>query len=164
MLISVSRLLGPLLLVVGLAGCLSETDQARVGNTGSSGGGGLSPSETEMPLRVKSQQTATGHAARVEQVVIPAFDGTDLALTVYFPELDAGEATPLLLHSHGFGGNRAATLDFDEAQQTSEIGVDTLQVAYNEKEPIAGRAGWYVISYDQRGHGDTGGNVTILDP
>lgn len=164
MLISVSRLLGPLLLVVGLAGCLSETDQARVGNTGSSGGGGLSPSETEMPLRVKSQQTATGHAARVEQVVIPAFDGTDLALTVYFPELDAGEATPLLLHSHGFGGNRAATLDFDEATQTSEIGVDTLQVAYNEKEPIAGRAGWYVISYDQRGHGDTGGNVTILDP
>ncbi|MAG82413.1 MULTISPECIES: alpha/beta hydrolase [unclassified Limnobacter] len=164
MLISVSRLLGPLLLVVGLAGCLSETDQARVGNTGSIGGGGLSPSETEMPLRVKSQQTATGHAARVEQVVIPAFDGTDLALTVYFPELDAGEATPLLLHSHGFGGNRAATLDFDEAQQTSEIGVDTLQVAYNEKEPIAGRAGWYVISYDQRGHGDTGGNVTILDP
>ena len=64
MLISVSRLLGPLLLVVGLAGCLSETDQARVGNTGSIGGGGLSPSETEMPLRVKSQQTATGHAAR----------------------------------------------------------------------------------------------------
>ena len=164
MLIGVSRLLGPLLLVVGLAGCLSETDQARVGNTGSSGDGGLSPSETEMPLRVKSQQTATGHAARVEQVVIPAFDGTDLALTVYFPELDAGEATPLLLHSHGFGGNRAATLDFDEAQQTSEIGVDTLQVAYNEKEPIARRAGWYVISYDQRGHGDTGGNVTILDP
>lgn len=164
MLIGVTRLLGPLLLVVGLAGCLSETDQARVGNTGSNGSSGVSPSETEMPLRVKNQQTATGHAARVEQVVIPAFDGTDLALTVYFPELDAGEATPLLLHSHGFGGNRAATLDFDEAQQTSEIGVDTMQVAYNEKEPIAGRAGWYVISYDQRGHGDTGGNVTILDP
>jgi len=135
-----------------------------VGNSGSSGGGGVGPSETEMPLRVKNQQMATGHAARVEQVVIPAFDGTDLALTGYFPELDAGEATPLLLHSHGFGGTRAATLDLDEAAQTSEIGVDTLQVAYNEKQPVAGRAGWYVISYDQRGHGETGGNVTILDP
>jgi ABC-2 type transport system ATP-binding protein len=163
MLIGVTRILGPLLLAVGLAGCLSETDQSRTGNTGSSGGG-VSPSETEMPLRVKNQQAAKGHAARVEQVTIPAFDGTELALTVYFPELDAGEAAPLLLHSHGFGGSRTATLDFDEAAQTSEIGIDTLQVAYNEKNKSAARAGWYIISYDQRGHGDTGGNVTILDP
>ena len=133
MLIGVTRMLGSLLLTVGLAGCLYEADQTTVSNSGPSGGGGVSPSETEMPLRVKDQQTATGHVARVEQVTIAAFDGTELALTVYFPELDAGEATPLLLHSHGFGGTRAATLDFDEATQTSEIGVDTLQVAYNEK-------------------------------
>lgn len=152
-----------LLLAVGsLSACLSESDS---GNGSSAGGGSaVTPSETQAPLQVKSQQIAAGHAARVEQVTLAAFDGTELALTVYFPELSAGEAAPLLLHSHGFGGNRSATLDFDEATQTSEIGIDTLQVAYNEKNKTAARAGWYIISYDQRGHGDTGGNVTILDP
>lgn len=149
-------------LLIGLAGCLSESEPGVVAPAG--GGSSVTPSENQTPLQVKSQATAVGHDARVEQVTLTAFDGTELAMTVYFPELAAGEAAPLLLHSHGFGGNRSATLDFDEATQTSEIGVDTLQVAYNEKDKTTARAGWYIISYDQRGHGDTGGNVTILDP
>ncbi|HEX4856128.1 MAG TPA: CocE/NonD family hydrolase [Limnobacter sp.] len=146
-----------------MTGCFSNDQSPSLRSAGNPGTN-VSAAENLSPMLVKSQASAKGHAARVEQVRIPAFDGTELALTVYFPVLKAGEAAPLLLHSHGFGGNRAATLDFDEATQTSEIGVDALQLAYNQKTPTAGRTGWYVISYDQRGHGDTGGNVTILDP
>ena len=154
-----------LLAASALVGCLSsENTQFRGNPAPVGGGGGTTPSENARPLQVKSAQQATGHAARTEQVTIQSFDGTELALTVFYPELDAGEPSPLLLHSHGFGGNRVQSLDFDEATQTSEIGIDTLQVAYNQKNPVAGRTGWYVISYDQRGHGDTGSNVTILDP
>lgn len=162
MLTSLVRALALLFTVTGLAGCLSETGSGP--SSAAVGSSSVSPTETQTPLQVKSQQAATGHAAGIEQVTLVAFDGTELALTVYFPELAAGEAAPLLLHSHGFGGNRSSTLDFDEATQTSEIGIDTLQVAYNEKDKASARAGWYIISYDQRGHGDTGGNVTILDP
>ncbi|HEX4880467.1 MAG TPA: CocE/NonD family hydrolase [Limnobacter sp.] len=145
-----------------LQGCLSG-DGGR-GSQAAGGGAVVSPSESLAPMRVKTPGSAQGHAARTEQVTLQAFDGTTLALTVYYPDLKSGEPAPLLLHSHGFGATRTQSLDFDEATQTSEIGVDTLQLAYNQKEPVAGRAGWYVISYDQRGHGDTGGNVTILDP
>ncbi|WP_370263398.1 alpha/beta hydrolase [Limnobacter sp.] len=159
-----SRWVGLLVLGLSLQGCLSESSLEQRAPVGGGGGGTVTPSETLAPMKVKNSATAAGHTARVEQVTISAFDGTPLALTVYFPELDAAEPAPLLLHSHGFGGSRTRSLDFDEATQGSEIGIDTLQVAYNQKNPVAGRAGWYVISYDQRGHGDTGGRVTILDP
>ncbi|HEX4917425.1 MAG TPA: CocE/NonD family hydrolase [Limnobacter sp.] len=149
---------------VGLQGCLSEESRNIGGAAGGGGGGTITPSESLAPMKVKSAGAAIGHAARTEQVILQAFDGTALAITVYYPDLEAAEPAPLLLHSHGFGGSRTQSLDFDEATQSSEIGIDTLQVAYNQKAPVSGRPGWYVISYDQRGHGDTGGNVTILDP
>lgn len=145
-----------------LSACLSGSESSSA--TGNSGGSSVTPSQAETPMSVKSASQATGHSARVEQVTIKAFDGTDIALTVYFPALSQGQAAPLLLHSHGFGGSRTTSLDFEEASQTSEIGIDVLQTAYNQSAPVAGRPGWYVISYDQRGHGDSGGNINILDP
>ncbi|MCQ8896973.1 CocE/NonD family hydrolase [Limnobacter humi] len=148
--------------VASLSGCLSGSESPGIPTGGS--GTPVTPAEVGTPIKVKDSATAVGHAAKVEQVTIKAFDGTDIALTVYYPTLAKGEAAPLLLHSHGFGGSRTTSLDFDEATQTSEIGVDVLQMAYNQKNAVAGRKGWYVISYDQRGHGDSGGNVSILDP
>lgn len=115
-------------------------------------------------LVLKDEAAATGHPAKTENITITSADGTAVAMTVFYPTLDSGEPAPLLMHSHGFGGNRVSTLDFDESTQTSEIGIDTLQVAYNEKDGVQGRTGWYVISYDQAGHGDSGGNVNIMDP
>lgn len=115
-------------------------------------------------LIVKDDSSATGHPAKTENITITSADGTAVAMTVFYPSLDSGEAAPLLMHSHGFGGNRVSSLEFEESMQTSEIGIDTLQVAYNEKDSVPGRTGWYVISYDQAGHGDSGGNVNIMDP
>lgn len=157
-------------LAAGLSGCGSEGSSPASGPTaGSNSGTGQSTSGqgTAMlaPLAVKNAAAAQGHPqAKVENVTISTDDGIAIAMTVYYPQLAAGEPTPLLLHSHGFGGNRVSTLDFDEATQTSEIGIDALQVAYNEKTKVPGRKGWYVLSYDQAGHGDSGGNVNIMDP
>lgn len=158
------------LLTLGLTACGSEgTSPASNSSTGTgqttNQGTGSPAASTLAPLAVKDTAAAQGHSqAKVENVTINTDDGIAVAMTVYYPQLAAGEATPLLLHSHGFGGNRVATLDFDEATQTSEIGIDSLQVAFNEKNKVAGRKGWYVLSYDQAGHGESGGNVHIMDP
>lgn len=153
-------------LSAGLTGCGSEGTSPATGSGQPNNSGSGSTAGTALtPLAVKDSAKALGHAqAKVENVTISTEDGIAIAMTVYSPVLAAGEATPLLLHSHGFGGNRVATLDFDEATQTSEIGIDALQLAFNEKNKVAGRAGWYVLSYDQAGHGDSGGNVNIMDP
>lgn len=98
-------------------------------------------------------------------VLINSPDGTRIAATVFVPKIAAGAAIPLLLHSHGFGGSRVTSLDFEEATQTSEINLDAMQMLYNVKAPVvASRPGWYVISYDQRGHGESEGQVNIMDP
>ncbi|WP_288106781.1 alpha/beta fold hydrolase [Limnobacter sp.] len=161
-------------LLAGLSACMSGSDSNSINASGgqvSSSGSNVGASETganatALPtMFVKDPaKAAQPETARVEQVTINSFDGTPIAMTVYYPALPAGQATPLLLHSHGFGGSRTQSLDFDEASQTSEIGIDAMQVAYNQKNPVAARPGWYVISYDQRGHGDSGGTVSILDP
>lgn len=147
-----------------LAGCLGS-DQ---GDSPANQGAVTQPADTNVvlgPVFVKDKAKALGHAAaKVENVTIQAENGVSVAMTVYYPQVDAQEPTPLLLHSHGFGGNRVTTLDFDEATQTSEVGIDTLQLAFNEKSRVAKRKGWYVISYDQAGHGDSTGNVNIMDP
>ncbi|MDX1669574.1 MAG: CocE/NonD family hydrolase, partial [Limnobacter sp.] len=150
-------------LALALAACGSESDFGASGNT--------APADTQAnqsngkrPITVKDQQLAVGHAAKTENVTIMTDQGIAVAMTVFYPTLEEGEAAPLLMHSHGFGGNRVSSLDFEEAEQTSEIGIDTLQVAYNEKNPVQERTGWYVISYDQAGHGDSGAEVNIMDP
>ncbi|MCE2680411.1 MAG: CocE/NonD family hydrolase [Burkholderiales bacterium] len=106
-------------------------------------------------------------------------DGTNIVATVFVPRVPKGVAIPLLLHSHGFGGSRVKSLNFDEKTQTSEENQDVMVMAYNQAPtvtqtgmagstaplvPVFSRQGWYVISYDQRGHGDSGGKVAIMDP
>lgn len=160
--------------LLGLSACMSGSDSNSTASSGGSvsgSGSNVSASETganatALPTMFVKDPTkaAQPEIARVEQVTINGFDGTPIAMTVYYPALPAGQATPLLLHSHGFGGSRTQSLDFDQATQTSEVGIDALQVAYNQKDPVANRPGWYVISYDQRGHGDSGGTVSVLDP
>lgn len=68
-----------------------------------------------------------------------------IAFTVMEPtELVEGESYPLVLHGHGYGGSR-------------------------DKEPSALQqklrdAGYYVISIDQRGFGDSSGQVRVMSP
>lgn len=110
-----------------------------------SGGGGSSTA----PLESKVSQE------RVESVI----DGTNIAFTAYFPELAAGETAPLLIHGQSWGNLRVSNLDDDGifagfSQQESSVKI----------AKRAWEAGYFVITYDPRGFGDSEGQVSLADP
>jgi pimeloyl-ACP methyl ester carboxylesterase len=73
---------------------------------------------------------------------IPSFDAHKIPLTIYKPKVaDAQHQVPILLHSHGFGGNRATA---DDAFK-----------------PLVA-AGFGVVSFDERGHGDSKDDSVVM--
>lgn len=85
-----------------------------------------------------------GHRAYDEVVENPD-DGTQIALTVFRPAgATSARKVPVVLHSHGWGGSR-------------ETSVDGVAKPYLD-------AGFGVVSFDQRGHGDSSGQAHIQDP
>lgn len=90
---------------------------------------------------------------------IPAADGETIGITVYQPALAANQAAPLVIHGHGFGLLRNRNFEggnpigaFLGADVTSDAG----RLAWN--------SGYYVISFDQRGFGQSSGPITVMDP
>jgi ABC-2 type transport system ATP-binding protein len=86
--------------------------------------------------------------------VILAHDGTRLSATVFQPALKAGESAPLIVHTHGWGGWRVTGPDGFYGQQMMS-GRAALK---------AWKAGYWVISYDQRGWGGSYGRIEMMDP
>ncbi len=87
------------------------------------------------------------------QVKIKTHDGIELAATVYQPKLEPGETAPLIIAAHGFAGFRASRpfSIYGETMLTGEA-------------PIAAwKKGYWVISYDQRGWGDSEGVVHLSE-
>jgi pimeloyl-ACP methyl ester carboxylesterase len=75
---------------------------------------------------------------------IESHDGTEIAATVYRPAgATADEPVPMILHSHGWSGSRTSS---DGAFQTE---LDR---------------GFGVLSFDQRGHGESGGQAWVQNP
>ncbi|MGH8530315.1 MAG: alpha/beta hydrolase family protein [Nevskiales bacterium] len=92
-------------------------------------------------------------------VNISAVDGNNIAFTVHEPAtLNGDEKYPLLLHGPGWPGPRASAFQRDFALPSGTPQVDTLTTKqYTD-------VGYGVISFDQRGFGQSGGTVTVLDP
>ncbi|MCG8672868.1 MAG: CocE/NonD family hydrolase [Pseudomonadales bacterium] len=88
------------------------------------------------------------------QIDIPTHDGINLRATLYQPELAPGETAPIVIHSHGFGGFRAPRPMSIYGQLI--ISGQAAMEAWENK--------YWVISYDQRGFGDSDGDVHIMDP
>lgn len=88
--------------------------------------------------------------ARSYRVEMPSrVDGAAIVFQVFEPaQFDCRTEHPLILQGHGFSGTR-----------TTEAGDDPLA-------PIAPlvNAGFAVISIDQRGHGESGGTIRVMDP
>jgi ABC-2 type transport system ATP-binding protein len=81
----------------------------------------------------------------VERKAIPSPVDGEIVFQLFEPEeVVPGERYPLVLHSHGYGGSR-------QTEPTGLIG-----------ELIA--RGYYVISIDQRGFGESTGPVRVMDP
>ena len=73
--------------------------------------------------------------------VIHGRDGTRLSATVFQPALKAGEQAPVIVHTHGWGGWRV----------TRPSGFYGTQMMSGRAALKAWQAGYWVISYDQRG-------------
>lgn len=80
-----------------------------------------------------------------------AVDGASIAFTIHEPaELRVGQGYPLLLHSHGYSGSR-----INAASRAQDV------------ESFEGRmlqSGYGILSLDERGHGESGGLIRVLDP
>ncbi|HEV3472936.1 MAG TPA: alpha/beta fold hydrolase [Actinomycetota bacterium] len=71
-------------------------------------------------------------------------DGTEIAITIFKPAAAAQGQVPVVLHSHGWSGSRE-----------TEIGGAVESML---------DAGFAVVSIDQRGHGESGGQANVQDP
>jgi ABC-2 type transport system ATP-binding protein len=80
-----------------------------------------------------------------DEVVASQADGTEIAITVFQPAgASATSRVPVVLDSHGWGGSRRTGVD------------GTVQSLLD--------GGFGVVSIDQRGHGDSGGQANVQDP
>lgn len=87
---------------------------------------------------------------------VEAADGTMIRMTVFQPRINLkkGETAPLLLHAHGFGLSRMVRPLSLYGKML--IAGKTAQQAWDE--------GYFVISFDQRGHGSSEGDVGLIRP
>lgn len=95
-----------------------------------------------------------------------SFDGTVIAFTVYTPNIPVGNSAPLLLEGHGWGGKRTRDLDTTDFADAANTPLQTAKLGLTSGVQGGKQAarGWYVISFDQRGFGDSGGLANVMDP
>ncbi len=122
-------------------GCGSSTTTGTLtGNDGT--GSNINPPSTEGTPRVAVAESRDGTVYR-QEIVSPT--GDTVVLQVMEPtHLEAGHTYPLVLQGHGYGGHR--------------------DVAPNGFEQKLLDTGYYVISIDQRGFGESSGTIRVMDP
>lgn len=101
-------------------------------------------------------ETRTHTALQLDHydVVIPSHDGTPLRATVFQPELEPGETAPLVIHAHGFGVFR----------MSGPLSVYGLAIFSGVAAKNTWKNKYWVISYDERGHGQSDGMIRVMDP
>ncbi|WP_372986563.1 CocE/NonD family hydrolase [Marinobacter sp.] len=117
-----------------------------------------SPSHYKRPLPDSDAELAAASCSegtdltggRSYRVQMPSrVDGAAIVFQVFEPtQFDCQTHHPLILQGHGFSGSRS-----------TEAGSDPLAPI----EPLID-AGYAVISIDQRGHGESGGTIRVMDP
>ncbi len=101
-----------------------------------------------------------GRAIDVEIKV--AATGDTAAFTIFEPTVfTPGQSYPLVLHGHGYGGSRA-TASGSPVPVPTPAGAPDLTGDAAIADLRAN--GYGVVSIDQRGHGDSSGNVRVMDP
>lgn len=102
-------------------------------------------------------------------VISPAADNflgaatTAIATTVFIPSHREGETYPLILHSHGWGGDRITAADA-AANLADDVPSDFYSVILDRQVRHLWEAGYAVISFDQRGFGGSSGASRVMDP
>ena len=87
-------------------------------------------------------------------VDIPSFDGTTIRATIYQPALAPHQTAPLVIHAHGFGMFR----------MKAPVSLYGNLIFSGVAARKAWENGYWVMSFDHRGHGGSGGNINMMDP
>lgn len=136
------------------------------------GGGGGSTSSgndegnsggNETPQTTLSHRSGNSGVAETQghfDQIISASDGEDVAFSVFVPNNTEGAPVPLVIHGHGFGLSRIK--DFDDPNPVSSFASG--DVSGDVSRRLWEKAGYYVISFDQRGFGESSGDITVMDP
>lgn len=121
----------------------SNTSSLRARSSFRDTGRPMPASTTEADPVACGNSEAGGRSYRVE--VPSRIDGAAIVFQVLEPaNIDCRNGSPLILQGHGFSGSRTT-------EATGEVGMLT-------------EAGYTVISIDQRGHGESGGTIRVMDP
>ncbi len=115
-------------------------------------GGGEGPDSRAMNTQAGSGAAESRAGESYDVILTSNVDGADIAFTVHEPnQLRVGQSYPLLLHSHGYSGTRT---EASERPAADGEGFDARALA----------GGYGILSLDERGHGDSGGLIRVLDP
>jgi len=107
----------------------------------------------EVPASPRSGQSREGLSYSV-YIQVPA-TGDVMAFTVFEPAIvEGGKKYPLVLYGHG-GGDQRIT-DKNSPQSTNSPFNDNVKLFIDQ--------GYGVISMDQRGHGESSGDIRLMDP
>lgn len=106
---------------------------------------------TQPPSMYAAQQATW---PKYYQAEVEAEDGTRIRMTVYQPRLKPGQTAPLLIHAHGFALHRM--------KRPLSLYGQVLLAGKVAKE--AWNSGYWVISFDQRGFGNSEGDVGLIRP
>lgn len=133
-----------MLLVAGLAGCFSPEDPSAVSD-GPERPTDLPEPESSVPEPEPDVPAWPHHPntgiSFLEDVRVASFGGHEIPVSIYKPEAASADVQfPVILQSHGFTGSRASSPD-----------------AFLEYI----KAGFGVVSFDQRGHGDARATSTV---
>lgn len=156
----------PVLLVLFLGACESDSDGTTATETasnvsqvpGNAGRPDNLPREDNGEAPEFAPVSHGGLEKRDLDGTIVSDDGTVIHYTVFLPDLEPNEAAPVVFQSHGYGGSRLTSLSRDGGEGEF-IGDAPAEAAFFARE-----SGSIVVSYDQRGFGDSGGQVELMNP
>lgn len=107
----------------------------------------------EVPAAPAPGQSRAGLTYDV-YIQVPA-TGDVIAFTVFEPAtVEGGKKYPLLMYGHGGGDSRI----------TDKNDVQSVYSPFNDNVGFFIEQGYGVISMDQRGHGESGGQIRLMDP
>lgn len=108
----------------------------------------------------ESPAAGESRAGQIYSIYIqPEATGDTVAFTVFEPALlEGGETYPLIIHSHGFQGQRFRSVPFSGVDLSNPLASDFTDIS----QLVA--SGYGVISIDQRAHGESTGENRVMDP
>lgn len=149
-----------ILLAVLLTSCLSACGNAGAPHITAAGAGVAAVVAPDAPGHVNAVPPAPGPGESRAGLTYPVYiqvpaTGDTFAFTVFEPAtLEGGRKYPLLLYGHGGGDQRA----------TDRNNPQLVYSPFNDNIKLFLDHGYGVISMDQRGHGESGGTIRLMDP